>query len=173
MNANDGFVETALEELNESAWKLVGSDWMLITAGTPESFNTMTASWGGLGVIWGKPVAMCVIRPQRYTYGFMEKSDYFTLTFFPEEYRDALNYCGTVSGRDEDKIKHTGLTPVTSDSGSVYFKEARIVLECRKIYYQDIDPNHFLIPEIHDNYPARDYHRMYLGEVLKCTVKDG
>jgi flavin reductase (DIM6/NTAB) family NADH-FMN oxidoreductase RutF len=172
MSTKDGFVEIAPEQLSENAWKLVGSDWMLITAGTPDSFNTMTASWGGLGVIWGKSIAICVIRPQRHTYGFVEKSDHFTLSFFSEDHRDALKYCGSVSGRDEDKIEKTGLTPVTAESGSVYFKEARIVLECRKIYYQDIDPDHFLLPEIDDNYPAKDYHRMYFGEILRCLSRD-
>lgn len=168
---SNGFVEIDPEQINESAIKLIGSDWMLITAGTPESFNTMTASWGGLGVIWSKKVAMCVVRPQRYTYGFMNESEHFTLTFFPEQYRKVLDYCGSVSGRDVDKVKESGLTPVPTESGTVYFNEARIVLECRKIYYQDIDPANFIVPEIEGNYPLQDYHRMYIGEIVKCLVK--
>lgn len=158
-------------KLDESAFRLMGSDWMLITAGNPQSFNTMTASWGGLGVIWNKNVCYCVIRPQRYTYQFVEKSDCFTLSFFGEEYRDALNFCGSNSGRDVDKVAKTGLTPVAADSGTVYFKEARIVLECRKIYYQDLNPDNFLVPEIHECYSDGDYHRMYIGEVLSCLVR--
>jgi len=165
------FTEIAPEKLNEGAFKLIGSDWMLITAGGIDSFNTMTASWGGLGVIWGRNVCYCVIRPGRYTYEFMERGDLFTLTFFEEKHRPALTYCGTHSGMDVDKVKQTGLTPVQSESGSVYFDEARIVLECRKIYFQDIDPVNFLDPAIADNYPIKDYHRMYIGEILKCMVK--
>jgi flavin reductase (DIM6/NTAB) family NADH-FMN oxidoreductase RutF len=100
----------------------------------------------------------------------MEKSDFFTVSFFGEEHRAALEYCGSHSGRDVDKTKATGLTPVRSDSGAVYFAEARIVLECRKIYFQDIDPANFVDPTIADNYPARDYHRMYVGQIVKCMV---
>lgn len=166
------FREIDVAQINESAFRLIGADWMLITAGSSDSFNMMTASWGGLGVIWGKNVCYCVIRPQRYTYKFMEKSDTFTLTFFDEEYRDALNYCGSNSGRDVNKVAETGLTPVKSDSGSVYFAEARLVLECRKIYYQDINPTNFLDPAIQDCYPANDYHRMYIGEVLRCLARE-
>ena len=167
------FTEIAPQDINESAFKLIGKDWMLITAGTLDSFNTMTASWGGLGVIWNKPVCYCVIRPQRHTRGFMDSGDRFTLCFFEEKHRKALEYCGSHSGRDVDKIKATGLTSVKADSGAVYFAEARIVLECRKIYFQDIDPAGFVDPAIADNYPDRDYHRMYIGEITKCLTAAG
>jgi len=166
------FKQIAPEELNESAFRLIGKDWMLITAGAIDSFNTMTASWGGLGVIWNKPVAYCVIRPQRHTRKFMDSGDRFTLCFFDEKYRKALEYCGSHSGRNVDKVKATGLTPVKSGSGAVYFAEARIVLDCRKIYVQDIDPAGFVDPSIADNYPGKDYHRLYIGEVTKCMVAD-
>lgn len=166
------FTEIAPQDINESAFKLIGKDWMLITAGTLDSFNTMTASWGGLGVIWNKPVCYCVIRPQRYTREFMDRGDTFTLTFFEEKHRKALEYCGSHSGKDVDKIKATGLTPVKADSGAVYFAEARIVLECRKVYFQDIDPAGFVDPTIADNYD-NDYHRLYIGEVTNCLVAAG
>lgn len=165
------FVEILPEKLDESAFKLIGSDWMLITAGRMDSFNTMTASWGGLGVLWNKNVCYCVIRPQRYTHEFMEKSQYFTLSFFDRDYRKALEICGTKSGRDVDKVKETGLTPVRAGCGAVYFDEARIVMECRKIYFQDINPANFVDRTIADNYPDEDYHRMYVGEIMKCWVK--
>ena len=165
------FTEIVPEQLDEGAFKLIGKDWMLITAGGIDSFNTMTGGWGGLGVMWSRRVCCCVIRPQRHTYEFMEKSDFFTITFFEEKHRPALEYCGSHSGRDVDKIKATGLTPVQADSGAVYFAEARIVLECRKIYFQDIDPTNFLDPTIAGNYPAKDYHRMYMGEIVKCMVR--
>lgn len=165
------FEEFNADELSENPFRLIGSDWMLITAGTPESFNTMTASWGGMGILWGKKVAFCVIRPQRHTYGFMEKAEHFTLSFFDERYRDALLFCGTHSGRDTDKVSETGLIPVAGDDDTVYFEEARLVLVCRKIYHHDIDPSRFLDPALEENYPEKDYHRMYIGELTGCLRK--
>ena len=160
------------EDMDKTPFELIGSDWMLITAGAPGSYNTMTASWGGMGVIWGKNVCFCVIRPQRYTYQFMEKADNFTLSFFNEEHRDALNVCGTKSGRDIDKAAATGLVPIAGTlEGTTCFEQARMVIECRKIYYQDIDPKHFVDPEIDKNYPIQDYHRMYVGEIVNCMVR--
>jgi flavin reductase (DIM6/NTAB) family NADH-FMN oxidoreductase RutF len=135
-------------------------------------FNTMTASWGGLGVLWERKVATCYIRPTRYTYSFMEQAAVFTLCFFEERYRKALTYCGTHSGRDTDKVTGAGLTAV-QEAGCIYFAEARLVLLCRKIYSQDIRPEHFLDPAIEGMYPQKDYHRMYIGEIVKCLVKEG
>jgi len=166
------FRKTAPEELADNPFELIGSDWMLITAGPPEAHNTMTASWGGLGVLWNRNVCFCVIRPHRYTYEFMERADSFTLSFFDEEFREALELCGTKSGRDIDKAEAAGLTPVAgTQDATTYFAEARMVLECRKIYFQDIDPRHFVDPSINDNYPQQDYHRMYVGEIVNCLVR--
>lgn len=159
------------EQLNDNPFKLIGKDWMLITAGTPESFNTMTASWGGLGILWERKVAFCFVRPTRHTFGFIEGSPKFTLSFFAEKHRKALVYCGSHSGKDTDKIKGTGLSPVKED-GSVYFKEARLVLVCRKLYFQDISPERFLEQKIEDMYPQKDFHRMYVGEIEKCLIKE-
>ena len=144
---------------------------MLITAGTPESFNSMTASWGGLGVLWERKVAFCFIRPTRYTREFVERSQDFTLSFFGEQHRKALSFCGSHSGRNTDKVKGSGLTPV-KESNVVYYDEARLVLLCRKLYFQDIGPERFLAPTINDMYPEKDYHRMYVGEIVKCLVKE-
>jgi flavin reductase (DIM6/NTAB) family NADH-FMN oxidoreductase RutF len=156
-------------EILDNVFDLIGEDWMLITAGEPSSFNTMTASWGALGVLWGKKVAFCFVRPVRHTYQFMERVETFTLTFFAEQYRPALELCGTKSGRDCDKVAEAGLTPLPSPTGSVYFAEASLVLECRKLYAQDIDPAKFIDQTIDgDVYPAKDYHRMYVGEVIAC-----
>jgi len=159
------------EQINENAFRLIGKDWMLITAGKRGDYNTMTASWGGLGILWHKPVAFCFVRPNRHTYGFMERYDYYTLSVYPEEFRKTLEFCGAKSGRNVDKIKETGLVPVSGVTGAVYFEQARLVLECRKIYHHDIDPQRFLDPGIHQNYPIKDYHRMYVGEVLNCLTK--
>ncbi len=166
------FRETDVQSLKESTFKLLGSDWMLITAGSIESFNTMTAAWGGLGVLWDKNVCYCFIRPQRYTYEFMEKADSFTLSFFEEKYRDMLDFCGVNSGRDTDKVKETGITPAGGKLSTVYFSEARLVFICRKIYFQDLIPDHFLDQSIQKNYPIKDYHRMYIGEIVSCLKKN-
>lgn len=164
------FMETKPEQLTENQFKLIGADWMLITAGTPEKFNTMTASWGGLGVLWERKVAYIFVRPTRYTYEFIERSSQFSLSFFDENHRKALQYCGTHSGRNTDKVKEAGLTAL-HDNGLVYFDEARLVLCCRKLYHQDIDPAWFLDPAINTLYPQKNYHRMYVGEIAKCLRK--
>jgi flavin reductase (DIM6/NTAB) family NADH-FMN oxidoreductase RutF len=169
---NDTFKTIKPEDIKDNAFQLIGSDWMLITAGPPDAYNTMTASWGGLGVLWSKPIAVCFIRPQRYTRQFIDKAESFTLTFFDEKYRAALELCGTKSGRDIDKAAATGLTPIAGKlPGTTCFAEARLVIECRKIYFQDLDPQHFLDPTIEGNYSNQDYHRMYIGEVVHCLAK--
>lgn len=157
--------------ITDNAFKVIGADWMLITAGTPQDFNTMTANWGGLGYLWNKNVCFCFIRPQRHTYSFVEKADTFTLSFFDEKHRDILNFCGSRSGRDVNKVKETGLVPVHSSSGGIYFEQARLILECRKIYFQDIVGKNFLDQKIQTFYPTKDYHRMYIGEVVRCFVR--
>ncbi|MBM6870988.1 flavin reductase family protein [Pseudoflavonifractor phocaeensis] len=157
------------KSLTENVFSLIGDQWMLITAGNQEKCNTMTASWGGLGVLWGKNVAMCVIRPQRYTFPFVEEQDTFTLSFFDEDRRKDLAFCGAKSGRDVDKIKECGFTVVASEEGTPYFEEARLVLVCRKLYWQDLDPSHFLDGGEIDakHYPGKDYHRMFIGEIVE------
>ena len=160
------------EKIGDNTFKLIGADWMLITAGTQDSFNTMTANWGGLGYLWNKNVCFCFIRPPRYTYNFVEKTEIFTLSFFEEKYRDILKFCGANSGRDVNKIKKTGLIPVYSNSGAIYFEQARLALECKKIYFQDIISNNFIVSGIQTFYPKKDYHRMYIGEIVRCLAKE-
>ena len=151
----------------DNPFKLIGADWMLITAGSPAAFNTMTAGWGGLGVLWDKQVAFVFLRPTRHTFGFLEQAPAFTLSFFTEDHRAALEFCGTHSGREVNKAAKTGLTPLFDRPGAVYFAEARLVLVCRKIYSQDIDPARFLDPAIAGFYGACDYHRLYVGEITQ------
>lgn len=150
---------------------LIDKEWMLITAGTMKRWNTMTASWGGLGTLWNKPVTFCFVRPTRHTYGFMEKSGCFTLSFFAEKYRKALLYCGSHSGRDVDKAGQTGLTPFAVARGAVGFRQARLMLVCRKLYCQDLTPCNFLDRTIDKLYPNKDYHRMYVGEVTRLLLR--
>ena len=159
------------KSLDQNVFSLIGDQWMLLTAGTGEKCSTMTASWGGLGVLWGKPVATVYIRPQRYTLEFVEREEKFTLAFFGEEYRKALALCGSKSGRDIDKVKECGFTVETAD-GAPYFAQADLVLVCRKAYWQDMDPTHFLDGEIDGKwYPEKDYHRIFIGEIETVLKK--
>ena len=155
----------APKEIVGNPFAMIGDQWMLITAGNGENCNTMTASWGGLGVLWNAPVATCYVRPQRYTKEFLDREEYFTLTFFGEEYREALKLCGTVSGRDRDKIAEAGLT-LRYDAEAPYFDEAEMVMICRKIAAQDMDPAGFIDTSVEKHY-HNDYHRIYTGEITK------
>jgi flavin reductase (DIM6/NTAB) family NADH-FMN oxidoreductase RutF len=159
-------------DLNESTFRLLDKDWTLISAGKPGHFNMMTASWGGFGILWNQPVAFIFVRPPRYTYEFLEQYDCFTLNFFGPGYRRILNLCGSKSGRDTDKMHESGLVPMETDTGNIFFKEARLVFECKKIYYQDLQPGQFLDPQIERNYPKKDYHRMYIGRIEKIFKQD-
>ena len=160
------------EEISGNTFKLIGSDWMLITAGPITHYNTMTASWGGFGVIWDGPVCWCVIRPGRHTFGFANDNPNFTLSFFDEEHRSALELCGTKSGRDTDKAAATGLTAIECDlPDTTSFAQARMIIECKKTYSHDIDPKQFLDPGIDKNYPIKDYHRMFFGSIQRVWVR--
>lgn len=158
--------------LDQNVFSLIGDRWMLITAGTADRCNTMTASWGGLGVIWGAPAATCYIRPQRYTKEFVDREEYFTLAFFGEASRKALQLCGSKSGRDIDKVKECSFTVKTAACGAPYFEEAELVLVCRKRFAQPMDPA--CIPqEIKTKwYPQEDYHTLYIGEIIEVLAKD-
>jgi len=166
------FEKVDVKTLNENVFSMIGDRWMLITAGNTEHCNTMTASWGGLGILWGRPVATCYIRPQRYTKEFVDREDYFTLAVFGEEYRKALSLCGSKSGRDVDKVKECGFTVLSGEGGAPYFAEAELVLVCRKLYWQDMDPTHILDGEVDAQcYPQKDYHRIYIGEIAEALKK--
>lgn len=165
------FRTVSAESRTENVFKLFDHDWMLVTAGTLDAYNALTASWGGMGILWEKEVTMCVVRPVRHTFGFMEKSGVFTLSAFEEKYRPALRTFGRASGRDGDKAKATGMTPVQGLHGGIFFQQARLVYECRKMYAHDFDPAKFLDPKMHKFYPKKDYHRMYVGEVLTVHAR--
>lgn len=165
------FHEIAPTDIPGNVFDMIGKRWMLVTAGSPSAFNTMTASWGGLGILWERPVAFCFIRPQRYTLGFLEKSDRYTLSFYDDEkYRKALNICGSKSGRDCDKVREAGLTPAFVE-GTVYFEQASLVLVCRKLAARPMDPSFFLDPAIEKYYPQKDYHKIFVGAIEKVLTK--
>jgi flavin reductase (DIM6/NTAB) family NADH-FMN oxidoreductase RutF len=161
----------APKELLENPFRLIADDWTLITAGTPTKWNTMTAAWGGLGVLWSRPVTFIFVRPTRYTFEFLEKASWHTLSFFDEQYRSALNHCGKVSGRDHDKAAETGLEPVTLEHQTVAFSQARLVLVSRKLHAQDLDPAGFIDPSLQRHYEAKDYHRLYVGEIEEVLIR--
>lgn len=165
------FIEITPGQLDIKVFDLIGEEWMLITAGTPGHFNTMTASWGTMGVLWNLPVAICFIRPQRFTFQFAESSAYYTLSFLEQGNRDILQFCGSHSGRDTDKIKETGLQPLTTRLGNVYYEQCKLAIECKKLYSDRIKEDAFNIPElIGRNYPGKDFHKFYIGEVVSCLV---
>ena len=159
------------KQLDLNPFSAIGDKWMLVTAGDSNKANTMTASWGGAGVLWNKNVVTCYIRPQRFTRELIDANEYFSVSFLPEEFRKQLVYCGRVSGRDEDKIMGSGLT-LLNDYAAPCFEEADTVLICKKIYVGELKPQGIVYPE-HDeaNYPAKDYHIVYIGEITEALVK--
>lgn len=159
--------ETRIEDLQMNPFTLIGNEWCLIGARSGDKFNAMTASWGGVGVIWNKNIVTIYVRPQRYTREFIEASDKFTVSFFDAAYKKALGVYGSKSGRDIDKEKETGFTRV-DDGEYSYHKEARMVFECKKIYCGRIDSNGIVNAEDDvKNYPEKDYHYIYMGEITK------
>lgn len=151
----------------DNAIKLIGKDWMLITAKDGERVNAMTASWGCLGVLWNKNVCVCFIRPQRHTFGLVEAEERISLAFMSEDFRDALRLCGTKSGRDLDKLAAAGLTSTEID-GVPVIAEAECVLICRKLYSDDLKEGRFLDRALLENYKNNDYHRIYVCEIEKA-----
>lgn len=164
------FKEISVKKLDKNVFEMIGKQWMLVTAEKDKKVNTMTASWGGLGVMWGKNVAFVVIRPERYTKEFIDNSDSFSLTFLKEEHRETLRYLGTVSGRNEDKIEKSGLTIEHIDE-TPYFSEGEIVLKCKKLFNQYFDEKSFVDKSILDKWYNNDYHMLYIAEIEKVLVK--
>lgn len=160
------FREISINDLTCNPFNVFNHDWALVTAGNNQKFNTMTISWGQMGTLWNKNVITVFIRPQRYTHEFMEEFDQFTVSFYNKDMREALTYCGHHSGRDEDKVKACGLTPI-SDVDTTYFNEAKLVFKCKKIYQDEIKPNGFLDSSINNQYPTADYHTAYIGEITQ------
>ena len=169
MKGLDTMKEISVNGLDFNPWDKIGKEWFLLTSGDEKGFNTMTASWGFSGVMWGKNTFITVVRPTRYTYDFMEKNELFTASFFDEKYRKALSFCGSHSGRDCDKMKETGLTPEFID-GTTAFKEAKLVLVCRKIYAQDMDVS-LLAEDVKPANGSDPIHKQYIGEIIKAYIE--
>ena len=158
--------EINIRELKDNFVKMISNDWALLTAGKSDDFNTMTVSWGGIGELWNKDVCFVFVRPQRYTYEFMEKNDYFSLSFFGGEYKKELGVCGSKSGRDIDKMAETGFIPI--DLGEATgFEQAKVNVVLKKLAYQDMKPDGFIDDSIMNNYANNDFHRVYVGKIVK------
>lgn len=161
----------ALYDMQFNPFKKIDKEWFLVAAGDENGWNTMTASWGFAGIMWGKQTFTTVIRPQRYTKEFLDKSNTFTICFFDESERKALAFCGSHSGRDCDKAKETGLVPVFTD-GTTAFEQAKLVLVCEKAFVQQMDAESFVDKSIIDaNYASGDYHYQYIGIIKKIYFK--
>lgn len=164
--------EISMESLSINPFTRIGREWMLITAGDETKYNTMTASWGGLGFLWNKPVSYIFVRPQRYTKEFIDAQEHYSLCFFDASWRSMLNVCGTKSGRDIDKAAETGITPVFFEAAP-YFSEANLVLICRKHFCQPMQTDAFLTKELLPRfYPDNDLHTIYVGEVEKVLIRE-
>ncbi len=165
--------EATWQDLNDNVLRMIGKDWMLVTAGKPGDYNMMTASWGQMGWLWELPVTTIYVRPQRHTHNFTEREDYYTITFFREEHREDLRKMGSVSGRDFDKMNYEKLTPFVTKNGSIGFEEAYLIIECRKLYSTVLNQDSFHDQSVvADKYPRRDFHTMYIGEITGVWIKD-
>ena len=160
-------IEIDVSKWNTDPVSLWMDQWFVLTAGTIDDHNMMTVSWGSIGCLWNKPFAQIFVRPQRHTFNYTEKYETFTLCSFPEKYRDSMQTLGTISGRNTDKLSMTDLTIKKSTKiAAPGYNEASLIIECKKIYSQDMDPKGFLNKNIQKNYPINDYHRIYYGEIL-------
>lgn len=164
------FEKTDIYNIEFNPFKLIGKDWFLVTSGSMEEYNTMTASWGQNGVLWNMPVFTTVIRSNRKTFEFIEKNEFFTVSFFKEQYREALNFCGSHSGRDYDKAKETGLT-LCELEGTAAFEEAYMVFICRKLYTQEMTEDSFLDKNLLKFYEKDPYHKGFTGEIVSVYKK--
>ena len=163
--------EIDFKELSFNPMTMIGDEWLALTAGTEkDGFNAMTCSWGHMGNIWNKPSIVVYVRPQRYTKEFMDKEELFTVCFF-DDCKKELSYIGSRSGRDEDKIAAAGLTPVFED-GITYYEQAKLVFVCRKLFRSTLKEENFIDKSVVEkSYPEKDFHDMYVGEIVKVLSK--
>lgn len=164
------FIKTDIYSENFNPFKRIGKDWFLLTSGDVNDYNTMTASWGQMGVLWGKPVFTTVVRTSRKTFELIDKNEFFTISFLDEDYRNALNFCGSHSGRDCDKAQETGLVPVEFD-GVTAFEQANTVLVCRKLYTKDMNEDDFLDKSLLKFYESDPFHKTFIGEIVSLYKK--
>ncbi|NDW09294.1 flavin reductase family protein [Dysgonomonas sp. 520] len=169
----NGFAKDTVSNISDNLF-LINDKWMLVTGGNESSFNTMTASWGGFGTIWQKPIAFMTIRDSRYTFEFLQREPVYTISFYEEGYKDKLQTLGSKSGRDSDKIKEVGLTPLKMPSGAMAFEEAYMIIECKKLLSQPIDPKNITDKTVADQWYSKEpgVHNLYFGEIVGVWKKD-
>ena len=170
------------KDLNDNVFEAIGKEWMLLTAGKSDNFNLMTASWGGIGWLWNKPVAFVFIRPERYTFEFAELNDSFSISFLgtSKEARDIHKICGTKSGRDINKVEASGLILEPTEQGDVIYKQSRITLIGRKLYADFLKPECFYDSTLRDKWYSSSeeakkldsgitagFHKMYILEIVE------
>ncbi|MDR1615267.1 MAG: flavin reductase family protein [Campylobacteraceae bacterium] len=161
-----------ITDFDSSPIRKISQEWIALSSGTKDEYNTMTASWGALGYLWERSIAIVYVRPTRHTYDLMEKQDCFTLTFFDKSLKAKVHKIfGNKSGRNIDKAKEAAVTPIYFDENIIGFEEAKETIVCKKIYFGDFNPNNFLDKEINNFYPAKDYHRVYIGEIKRFYKK--
>lgn len=163
-------IKKDIYDKNFNPFSLIGKEWFLLTSGSVDNYNTMTASWGQLGIIWNKPVFTAFVRTSRKTFEFMEKNELFSVSFFDEKYRNILNFCGSHSGRDCDKAKETGLVPIEIE-GTTAFEQAKSVFVCRKLYVKDMEESDFVDKSLLKFYEKDPYHKVFIGEILSAYEK--
>lgn len=166
------FKQVDIKTLSDNPVKLFADDWMVVTAGDKSDYNLMTISWGNLGNLWNYPTATIYVRSSRHTFTYMNREKYFTICAFDEQYRDKLKVIGSKSGRDINKVAATGLTPRYTELGNVYYDEARLVIECEKVYFDDFEPKNLLDPKVVEIYRGEPaLHRIFVGKILNVWVK--
>ncbi len=166
-------IEIKASDISGNAIDRIGKQWMLLAYKNNDKTNAMTASWGGMGFLWNKPVVFTFIRPQRYTFDFSENQGSYTINFLPETQRAALNLCGKKSGRDMDKIAAAGLHPIDLGKGIIGFEESELIISCEKKYSQFLEGDCFVSDkDISQWYPEKDFHKMYVGEIKKVWIAD-
>ena len=162
-----------LERLTPEILHVFGRQPPLLTAGDKTGLNTMTIGWCQLGCVWNLPTCTVYVRPERYTYQFMESHNYFTVSVFPADRKKDMAFCGTKSGRDVDKVKECGLTLCYGAGDAPFFEEAEWVLVCRKLFVQDLEASCVTDERVLKSYtPAMGgWHRAYVGEVVEAYQK--
>ena len=164
--------EITARDIEGNPVRIFADEWFELAAGKEGDMNLMTIAWGSLGELWGRPVVTVYVSTSRYTNEFMAKNDYFTLTHFPASMREKLQYLGTASGRDEDKVKGAGLTTEFTDLGNPIFAEADLAIECKKVYADQFKAD--LMPlerrQWHEE-TGTGIHVMYIGEIVNVWKK--
>ena len=176
MNFDQLFKQISPQEICDNVFTLVGKDFTIITAGKENHYNSMTASWGGLGILFNKPTTWCILRANRYTLELIQKEQTYTLSYFSDEYKEQVLFLGSKSGRGSEKMKEVELTSVQTPSGDMSFKEARLIIECKLTQLTTVNPNDFYTSEskdfINEAYKeANDYHKLVFGEITHVWVK--